>query len=319
MNLNELKQTIRVAKMYYEVGMSQEEIAEKEMISKSTVSRLVKKAVDNGFVTFTINYPIQSVEELEEELKSAFNLKKAFLAPVIVDDNELIKRDVCKALGLDLSRLVQDDDIIGISWGTTMECISSYLPRMNKKGIRVTQLNGGVAKNVKPTKSSTIIEKFTEAFDGIGYILPVPAIVDNSNIAKVFESDSQIKQVFDLIEKGRIAVFSIGHMSSDSVLWEAGYFNQQEYEELQKTGAVGDICSRYFDIYGKVVDQNLNSRTVGVSLDTLKDKEYSIGVAVGDHKAKAILGALKGGYINTLYTDEKTARTILDIYYKWEK
>lgn len=319
MNLSEMKQTIRVAKMYYEVGMSQEEIAEKELISKSTVSRLIKKAWDNGFVKVTVNYPIQAVEELEEEFKSVFNLKKLFLAPVLVDNNELIKNDVCKALGLDLAKLVKDDDIIGVSWGNTMECVSLNLSKTNKRGIKIVQLNGGVAKNIKPSKSTTIIENFTQAFDGIGYILPVPAIVDNKNIAEVLISDTQIKQVFELIKNCRIVVFGIGHISLESVLFEAGYFSQKEYRDLQLMGAVGDICSRYFDINGKVVDQVLDKRTMGVTLEALRDKEFSIGIAVGEHKAEAVLGALQTGYINSLYTDEKTARAILNIHYQSSK
>ena len=41
---------ISVIKQYYELGMSQEEIAAKEYISKSTISRLINKAIKKGYV-----------------------------------------------------------------------------------------------------------------------------------------------------------------------------------------------------------------------------------------------------------------------------
>lgn len=44
MEVNEVNQMISIAKQYYELGMSQEQIANHEYISKSSVSRLLKKS-----------------------------------------------------------------------------------------------------------------------------------------------------------------------------------------------------------------------------------------------------------------------------------
>ena len=44
MDVGKVNQILRVAKMYYEMGMGQRDIGEKEKISKSTVSRLLKNA-----------------------------------------------------------------------------------------------------------------------------------------------------------------------------------------------------------------------------------------------------------------------------------
>jgi DNA-binding transcriptional regulator LsrR (DeoR family) len=40
--------------------------------------------------------------------------------------------------------------------------------------------------------------------------------------------------------------------------------------------------------------------------------KHVIGVAGGDHKVDAIKGALRGKYIHSLITDEKTALKLLD-------
>ncbi len=315
MDANEIRFTVKILKSHYELGMSQVEIAKQEHLSKSKVNRIIKKSLLDGYIKLTINYPITSVQELEDEFKRIFGLKKAFFAPVIVNDEELIKKDVSRALGMELANIVDDDDIIGISWGNTMNSVASCLPKMNKNGVKIVQLNGGVSKNVKPTRTMNIIELFSDAFNGVSYILPMPAIVDNSSTVGVLKNDSQINYVFNLIEKSRIAIFSIGYLSFKSVLYSAKYFTKEEYVKLQQNGAVGDICSRYFNLDGKVVDEMLDARTIGVSLDVLKQKDYSIAVVVGEKKANAILGALNGGYINTLFSDENTAKKVLKLYH----
>ena len=80
---NELNLMISVVKKYYELGMNQEQIAKEEFISKSSVCRLIKKAVDNGYVKFQINYPVESVKTLENEFHRMFDLDKVFILSLI--------------------------------------------------------------------------------------------------------------------------------------------------------------------------------------------------------------------------------------------
>ena len=48
-----------VASLYFEQGMSQQEIAAKLYFSRSKVSRLLTKAVEENIVKITINYPLE--------------------------------------------------------------------------------------------------------------------------------------------------------------------------------------------------------------------------------------------------------------------
>lgn len=315
MEQNDLRMVIKVAKMYYELKLKQEEIAIKENLSKSKVSRLLNKAVEEGYVKFSVTYPIKSVNELEKEFIDVFKLKRVFIAPIIVEDKFLIMKDVCIALASDLTRIINEDDVVAISWGNTLNSLSNNLIPINKKGIKIVQLNGGIAKNVRPTRSENIITNFAKVYEATGYILPVPAIVDNKKIADTIMEDSQINFVLNLAINARVAIFTVGSVSSESILIDAGYFTKDEYEDMKEMGAVGDICTRYFNIKGELIDKDLNGRAIGISLDALKAKDYSIGIGVGIKKANAILGALRGGYMNSLYTDEITAKEVLKIYY----
>lgn len=76
MDTNKSYQIIRVAKKYYELHMGQLEIAQEEGVSKSTISRMLQKAIDLGYVKVTIDAPVESVKEMEDQLKQTFHLKE---------------------------------------------------------------------------------------------------------------------------------------------------------------------------------------------------------------------------------------------------
>ncbi|MBP3041875.1 winged helix-turn-helix transcriptional regulator, partial [Bacillaceae bacterium Marseille-Q3522] len=111
------KQLLKVAKKYYLLGMNQEEIAKSENLSKSTVSRLINKAIKLGFVTFNLNFPSISADNLEEKLQEIFHLKHVFVAEVDVDDEKVIMHDVAKSVARYLNSVIENNDIIGVSWG----------------------------------------------------------------------------------------------------------------------------------------------------------------------------------------------------------
>jgi deoxyribonucleoside regulator len=87
--------------------------------------------------------------------------------------------------------------------------------------------------------------------------------------------------------------------------------NRQALARLQAQGAVGDICARHYDAQGRVLDIELNRRIVGIELEALHDIEQVVGVAGGEAKAEAILGALRGGHVSVLVTDDAAARKTL--------
>lgn len=313
-DISKNNQLVRVAKMYYEMDISQEEISVLENTSKATVSRLLQRAKTMGIVKFTINYPIESVNILEEKIKAKFNVKAVFVSPVYVDDYRLILEDACKSLAGDLSRLIREGDVIGISWGRTMEALSRNLvPPLNNKDVKIVQLNGSVATNINSTRFSTVLVNFSNKFNGDAFQLPVPLIVDSEEIKLCLLTDSQIKMVMEMGEAARIVVFSIGRLSKDSVLFESGSITEDYYEILKKNNAVGDICGHYFDKDGKQVITGLEKRTIGITLEGLSKKEHRIAIAAGSDKALSIAAALRGGYITSLYTDEYTARALLDL------
>ncbi|MET3508524.1 sugar-binding domain-containing protein [Halalkalibacter oceani] len=120
---------IKVAKLYYEAGLTQQQIAEKLLYSRPTISRMLDAALKTGIVNVTIQYSLESVYELEQEIKNTFNLKKVFVAPSYIEVSSLINKDVGKELANYLTELCQPGDVLGVSWGTTLSYVSEALTR----------------------------------------------------------------------------------------------------------------------------------------------------------------------------------------------
>ncbi len=320
MKKEELKQLIRVVKKYYLLEMKQDEIARNENVSKSTVCRLINKAREFGFVRFVLNFPPVHVEEMEQKLKDHFHLKHVYVAEAMssADDERLTLSNVAEGFSQYLNTIVSDGDIIGVSWGKTMTFISEHLIPAEKKDMIIVQLNGGVSNRNVSTFADQIVINFAENFKASWFILQAPSFVDDSHIAGILKQDSRIKEIFALMNKANIVVFTVGNVDESSVLVQAGYFTEEEYRNLREKGFIGDICSRYFKKDGTRAAGELYDRVIGISLEEIKQKEHSICIAVGKHKAESILAALKGGFINTLFTDEETAEEILTLYGKGE-
>jgi DNA-binding transcriptional regulator LsrR (DeoR family) len=96
-----------------------------------------------------------------------------------------------------------------------------------------------------------------------------------------------------------------------SSLYQGGHVSLETLEQLRLGGAVGDVGGVHIDIHGNAAGGDFNDRMVGISGPDLLAIPTRLAVAGGVAKAEAILGALRGGYVNLLVTDSETAETVL--------
>jgi deoxyribonucleoside regulator len=308
---DKLSKVIEAAKLYYLLDYNQNEIAEKLGVSRPTVSRLLQQAKSEGIVQINIMDPYEDVENLARELEIRFNLKRAIVTPIPQFENHIIKNYLGEKAALYLDEIVKDQDVIGVTWGTTLYHIAIELRQKYVKNVKVVQLKGGVSHAETNTYASEILYLFGKAYNTTPLNLPLPAIVDHVVVKQAMEADRHIHKILDLGKKANIAVFTIGSIKKDSLLFQMGYFTESDQKALNEK-AVGDICSRFFDKDGEVCNESLNERTLGVKLKDLRNKEYSILVAGGPNKIEGIYGALKGNYANVLITDQFSAKFLLD-------
>lgn len=136
--------------------------------------------------------------------------------------------------------------------------------------------------------------------------------VDGAKEKELIESIDEIAKVLHMAETADIALIGIGSMQNDSSIIKTGIRTEEEYKELMRKGAVGEIVGRIYDKNGQTVDEDLQRKMIGISLDKIAKIPVRIGMSYGKDKIEAIKGAITGGLINVLITDAD-GRTIIKI------
>lgn len=312
MKKNREQQMIEVSKMYYEKNYSQKEISKILDISRATVSRLLDDAITNNIVTIKVNDYSSEQEEIEDKLKDKYQLKAVKVANIVDESYDAILKTLGKKAASHLGETIVDNDIIGISWGTTMYHVANNLTRDEFKNVRVVQLKGGISQSLRKTYSFETVLGFSKAFQTEPILLNLPVIFENQQVLDLVTQESQTKEVIELGKKANVGIYTVGTVRDEALLFQLNYLTPKEIDYL-KEYAVGDICSRFFNEKGDVASDEINNRTIGIQLDELKQKERSIMVAGGAHKFEAIYAAINAKLCNEIVVDIVTAKALLEV------
>ena len=118
MDDDRLELIAEIASLYYEEGLSQEEIASQTRYSRSMVSRLLTEAREQGLVEIRVRHPIGRRFDLERGLQDALGLKLVRVVMRRALDHPQMLRRLGSAAARLVEELVYDNMSIGVSWGT---------------------------------------------------------------------------------------------------------------------------------------------------------------------------------------------------------
>lgn len=309
MNLRDTS-AIDAARLYYEQGLSQAEVARSLGVSRPTVSKLIQHAKDRGFVTVAIHDPREDDSALADALRRTFGLTEVRLGRTFDDDTATLG-DLGRVGAEVLAEQVHDGDLVGVTWGETMYAVARHLTPQPRTGVEMIALKGGSSLTSRSTGDAETIGLFCDAFHAHARTLPLPVIFDDVLAKQIVEKERHIRHVIDLGVEAQVAIFTVGAVNPSAMLFNLGYLSDAECDHLLEH-AVGDICSRFFDDTGAVALPELDSRTVGISLADLRLKRTRILVAGGATKLRGLGVALRAGYATHLVTDRTTAQLILE-------
>ena len=305
----QIKAAVTVSRLYYIDKISQTAIAKKLKMSRPTISRLLQLAHDNNIVQITINNPFEEVSDLPAQLAAKYGLKKVLIADQVGDSYESILNQIGQIAARYLGSIVRDNDTIGLTWGNTMAVIARFLQPSTKKNVHTVYLKGTVSNSTHNNYSNIITQHFNANFHTQTEILPVPVIFDHQKTRDLVLQDQFIKRIIQQGKAAEIALFTVGTTRPDAMLFQLGYFTNQQTRYLEQH-AVGDILSQFITKNGQIAAPEIAKRTISLPLDNLKKKRESILVAGGMEKVPAIHAALRGEYANVLITDLKDAERL---------
>ena len=299
----------RIAGLYYIENQTQQKIAERLNISRTKVSRYLDKARKEKIVEIKINLRKDDYSNLENSIEKKFNLRECIIVPTYENMEETLKA-MAGPLNDLLERILENGSSLGIGWGNSLKGISDYIDVSGKSGIKVIPIIGGLGKTGTGVHTNSVARNIADRLGGVSYMIHSPAVLDTKEIREVVEKDSNISQVIKLTETIDTAMVGLSDIGPDSTLIKTGSFSPEEFKYLESLGVVGDVNLIFIDENGRPVPNKIDERIVRISPERLKKVKKVIGVAFGRRKLKVILGALRGGFLNILFTDEETAANI---------
>jgi DNA-binding transcriptional regulator LsrR (DeoR family) len=310
-----INNAIRAARMYFYQGMTSAAIAREMDLSRSSVSRLISYAKENGYVDIRILDPIEQPLVLEKEILDHYPVQKVHVVPVpeIVGEAEWLER-VAQDTGKCRNTLVHSKMILGVAWGTTLSAISRYLLPKATHNSQIVQLNGaGNTRTMGIEYASEIIMRFAASYQARAHLFPVPTFFDYASTKNALWKERSIQRILQLQEQADLLLFSIGAVNAGvpSHVYAGGYLEERDLDEIKKYRIVGDIATVFFREDGSFENISLNRRTSGPNLNLFREK-HGVCVVSGLAKVKGLHAAMLGGLVKELILDEPTARALTE-------
>ena len=313
---DELRLMTRVARLYYDVGLKQPEIATRLRLSQPKVSRLLKGAQDEGIVRISVRAPSGTNPQLEEALESGYGLTEVEIVDISRDEDATAVRELGAAAAFHVETTVRSGDLIGVSsWSASLlAMVDAMHPVSGVTDVRVVQILGGGGDPAAEGHATHLVRRLTDLLHGEGTFLPAPSSVGSVAARDVLLQDPFVARAVALFDQLDVAYVGIGGQEPSGLLASSGnVFSPDELRIVREAGGVGDIGLRYLCADGNPVDSPLDERVIGIELEQLKRVARSVAVAGGPGKTEAIRAAIVGGWINCLITDTYTAERLLAV------
>lgn len=305
----------RALNLYYVDELTQAEVGRRLGLSTAKVNRLLQQARQQGMVEITIRTPFQHLYELEYRLKAIFGISEAVVIPQVAEEVSAFVYTLGRAGASYLLGHLRDGDIIGIGGGAGVYSVVQALEPSRTFDVQVVPILGAVQGRVT-TDVNYLASQLAERLGGKAYQLHAPAFVDTREQRDVLLSMGPIKEILDIVRRANIALLGVGTVEAErSRFVEFTALSAVEMRQIAEScGGVGEIGAYVYDIEGHPCAKAYTDRVVGLTLQELKQIPSIIGVAATASKALPVYGALRGGYLTTLITDEAAASGVLQLF-----
>jgi DNA-binding transcriptional regulator LsrR (DeoR family) len=316
--MSDLATLVRVSRLYYELGETQEAIAALVGVTRPQISRLLKEARAQGVVEIRIVDRSAIESPAGEALRARFGLRAVHLAPTLEGPPELTRRRVGRLAGEVLRSAIRDGMVVGIGDGASVSAVADELSAgaAGSGGTATAGDGTQVDATVVPLcggfwRAGAGDEPYRRIGDALGasvHALHAPGLLDDAAVRDALCAHAGVRSVIDLWARLDVALFGIGGPS-----WSEATIGRAAMAEIGAGKAVGEVLIAPFAIDGRLVGDALRQRTVAFDARALPNVSLAIGVAEGSAKVAPILGALRGRFLNVLVTDVRTAEAVLNL------
>jgi DNA-binding transcriptional regulator LsrR (DeoR family) len=300
---------IRVAWLYHDRGLTQQEVADRLGISRSTISRILTEAEHEGIIRVIITEPLPESARLAEALIEEYGLAGAIVglplegeAPAVAAASVMARR---------LETIAASGSVtISAGWGRTIAlCARETRPLPTSDVVLVDAF--GHTTTDDTTAAVEVTNTLSRKFDAKVMHVPSPGFAPSEDIAGSFLESPPVQRALDRARGADIILVSIGVVGPESLLVSEGFMSPDGMSDVVDAGAVGEVFGWYFDADGNSVPAP-GLHPIALTLDDLRDATRVIGVAAGTEKTAAVKGAIAAGILDEIAIDETLAAALLN-------
>lgn len=298
-----------VAWLYYEEGMTQEEIARALGISRGSVVTMLQEARENGIVSISVAPQHLQNVGLARDIIRHYGVAECLVVPGDggrMPEHERVGRAAARLL---VERL-RPDDVLGVSWGRTVLALSQAMPTKTLPGVSVVQITGSAIGTYR-FSAELCASNIANRIGGRCVYLHAPGILSNREMKRMLMREPTLIEQFRIMSTCNKIIFGVGSVAASSTAFDTGFLSPEEAAPYLARGAVAVLAGRFVDARGRAVAGELDDRMIGMTVQEIAKIPERICAAAGPDKAEAIRALLVGGFITTLVTDESTARHVL--------
>lgn len=300
---------VRVARCYYELGMTQQEIAELIGIGRARVIRLLAEARERGIVRIHIDSPLLEHVELGEALVSRFSLQAADVCLCHARDEYQLARQLGAAAGPVVHRHLRDGLSIGLGWGITLKELVDQIEPRACRDVSVISLLGSLTRRSSVTRFEAATE-LAARLDAECLYLPAPLVCDSADTRRLLVEQPLFRDIHQRALQADIAIVSIGGLDS-STIREVELVSDAEFRSVRRKGAIGNFLGYYIDERAAIVEHPINERIIGIPGEVFRNIPRRFMLSGGSNKLQALKAVLQEGLVTDLMTDQDTARALL--------
>lgn len=302
--MSDFEQLVRASRLYYELGETQNAIAELLGVTRPQVSRLLKRARAEGVVDIRIVDSTAVESPAADSLRRSYGLDAVHLSPTMRGPEDLTRRMVGRLAAEILRAAVRPGATLGVGDGAFVSGTADALEEAaTPVAITVVPLCGGFWTTGQEREP---YRRVGDALGGQVRGLMAPGLVDDAATRTALVAHAGVRAIADLWDRLDVALFGIGGPA-----WSASLVGEPVERQLETAEAVGEVLVAPYDLDGRFVCPALRDRVIAFDARRLGRVPAAIGVAAGAHKVRPILGALRAGVVRTLVTDVATAEAVL--------
>lgn len=301
------------AAMYYLDGISQDEIARRIYTSRSTVSRMLKRARDEKIVEIRIRFETKRNAYYEEKLREKFGVEATVLnnetgmpgeKPQQGHAKELADSRIREALADWMQNHIHSGNTIGVTRGAIFYDIPEYLPDPGARGVSFVQLMGMESGAAGKHFARDVVSRLAGCYRGKAWYLDAPLVFPDQTARGQLYRVATVAEALAAARRADWLMTTVPRVAAgtETHIWQ-GFIGQDELEYMLYLGAVGAMFGRAFTVQGRFLDTTLNRSIVSADMEVLRSRPV-LAVGYGKEYAEAVLGALRSGFVCALISDQ---------------